>query len=118
MSDSTSHTSIRPLPALLRAAAVIGTVLVVFFARVQPHRFPATQIQLACAGLGALLLATVAHDLRRGSTFWPFGPALREFDRAGQALGFWLATAIFGAAGAVLVVGALGSLLGLWTFLR
>jgi hypothetical protein len=117
MADSTTHTRIQPLPALLRAAAVIGTVLVVFFARAHPHQFSATHIQLACTGLGALLLATVAHDLRRGSTFWPFGPALREFDRAGQALGFWLATAVFGAAGALLLLGALGSLLGLWTFL-
>jgi hypothetical protein len=66
------------------AAAVIGTVLVVFLARAHPHRFPAMKIQLACAGLGALLLAT----------------------------------AIFGAAGTVRVVGALGSLPGLWPYLR
>jgi hypothetical protein len=118
MADSTTHARIRPLPALLRAAAVIGVVLVVFFARAHPDRYSATHFQLAVAGLGCLLLATVAHDLHRGSTFWPFGPALHEFRRDEQTLGFWLATAIFGAGGTVLVVGALGSLLGLWTFLR
>ena len=61
-------------------------------------------------GVGSLLVIATLLDVRSGTSTL----CLSTFKRSEDSTGFWTYVAINGAIGGLMVLGALGNLLGLW----